>query len=523
MQNKSRILSGVFTLFAAGLIVKILGLIFKIPLQHLIGDTGMGYFNVAYNIYAWFYIISTAGLPVSVSISIARANAAGDKTRCFVVFRCAVLLFSAVGLLCSLFMALFSGPLSFASSVSDSRYCIAAIAPSVFFGCISSAVRGYYQGFGIMWPSAVSQVIESSGKLVFGLVFAFISVSRGSAPYVVAAYTIFGVTCGSALSALFCLTVKLLYKRIKPDNSVFVPKKSVINELIKTAVPVTVSSAVMNLTGMIDVFAAPSRLIKIGYSESQATEIFGNYTTLAVPMINLPMIFVYPVTSAALPALSANYYSKRDTRKSVEILKSVYKTVLTVALPCAVGLSVMAKPMLALIFSENSAALAAPMLTVLAPASALCALLAVTDTLLSAKGKAHFTIISMLAGSAVKFISTSLLIFMIGRIAVPLGTCLCYLTAVTLNFVFSYEKTASFRFGSFIKLAFSCALCGLCAYYTYELLCFRFSSDISCILSVPAAAVVYFLTLFMLGYIDTDQLNNIIRKIKKKELTNDRI
>jgi stage V sporulation protein B len=514
--NKNKIVSGAFTLFVAGAVVKILGLVFKIPIQYLIGDTGMGYFNIAYNIYAWFYIVSNAGLPVSVSISVARADAAGDRARCALIFRSAVTVFSAAGLLCSLSMLIFNGALASASSVYAAKYCIAAIAPAVFFGCISSAVRGYYQGFGIMWPSAVSQIAEALGKLAFGLIFAYISSDCGDAPYITAAYTVFGVSCGSALSALFCITVKCIYKRYRPDRRC-VLQKNVIKELIKTAIPVTVSSAVMNLTGLIDVFSAPSRLMKIGYTELQSTEIFGNYTTLAVPMMNLPLIFVYPITNALLPAIAAGCAAS-DRKKTVDLISSLYRSVITVSLPCAVGLSVMAGPILSLIFAESSASLASPMLTVLAPASALSALLAASDTVLSAKGKAHLTIFSMIAGSVVKFLSTMFLTAFIGRLAVPLGTCLCYLTAVMSNLILSRERSIGFDFGAFIKPVTACALCGITAYYTYELLCLKFDPDVSCILSIPAAAAVYFITLYLCGFFKNGLLTGINDKIKRREV-----
>ena len=522
MSEKNRIIKGAFTLFAAGAAVKILGLIFKIPLQYLLGDTGMGYFNVAYNIYAWFYIISTAGLPVSVSVNVARANADGNMQKCKVIFRCAVTVFSLFGSLCSVIMAVFCRTLAAASSVINSVYCIAAVAPSVLFGCISSAVRGYYQGFGIMWPSAVSQVIEAFGKLAFGLIFALISSYNGAPPHIAAAYAILGVTCGTACSALFCITVKLFYRRIRTSKNCVPLRKTVINELLKTALPVTVSSAVMNLTGLIDVFAAPSRLLKIGYSEAQSTEIFGNYTTLAVPMMNLPLIFVYPITSAALPVLTAEY-AKGCKQRIASVKNSLYKPVLMISLPCAIGLSVMAGPVLSLIFNERSAQLAAPMLAVLAPASALCALLAASDTVLSAKYKAHYTVISMLAGSIVKFISTSFLMTVIGRIAIPAGTCLCYLTALMINLLLSREKSVCISFNDFIKPALSGALCGISAFYVYKLSCQYLSNDISCAVSVASAAAIYFASLYISGYFEPEQIKEVLEKFKKRKSANDRI
>ena len=185
-----------------------------------------------------------------------------------------------------------------------------------------STVRGYYQGFGIMWVTAVSSVIESLGKTVFGIIFAYIAVKSGYDLYITSACAISGITVGTVLSAVFCIIVKSFYRKIR---SVGKCKENVLPEILKTALPVTLSSSVMNLSSLSDVFIAPGRLMAIGYTETQATQIFGNYSTLCLSFANLPAAFIYPITSAALPALS---YARASNNK-IRVDELTYNTIKT--------------------------------------------------------------------------------------------------------------------------------------------------------------------------------------------------
>ena len=477
----------------------------------------MGYFNVAYNIYIWFYLISTSGLPVAVSVCVARALAEGREDKCGGIFKTSVIAFSSLGAVFAASMIIFCKGLSSVSGIYESYLCIAVIAPSVFAACISSAVRGYYQGHGIMWVTASSQVIESAGKAVFGIVFAYISVKAGNELYVTSAYAISGITLGTVLSALFCLFIKSFYK--KPVKCATGRDENALPQILKIALPVTMSSSVMNLSSLSDVFIAPSRLISIGYTPSQATEIFGNYSTLCLSFANLPAAFIYPLTSAALPALSYAYASK-DKEKANELAKNTLKTALLISLPCAVGLGVLSYRVLSVIFPENSSVLAAPMLTVLSPSVVLCALLAVTDTLLQSCGKPSYPVISMLFGSGVKILSLFLLfkIDSVGRLAIPLGTCLCYLSALIFNIKFAKKYFSISNISAlFIKPAFCSALLGIFAYSACGYLSKYLQGKTLSMVSVTLSAAVYMISVFISGYISPKTILKEIIKFKENK------
>jgi len=150
-------------------LVKTIGLLFKIPLHDYLGDEGMGYFNAAYTIYTWFYMISTAGLPIAMSVLVSKSRAKGNFNQVKKILRLSLWLFFIVGSVGMLILALGSGMFAALIKVERANLCILAIAPTLFFVCLTSAYRGYFQGHQIMWPTAVSQMIESVGKLVLGI------------------------------------------------------------------------------------------------------------------------------------------------------------------------------------------------------------------------------------------------------------------------------------------------------------------------------------------------------------------
>ena len=527
MKSKSAIsgiLTGAVVLLFANIIVKILGFIYKIPLQRLLTDVGMGYFNAAYNIYTWFYLVCTAGLPIAVSVCVAKAISEHKPEKCTAVFRSALYIFSCFGFICSFLMIVFCRRIASAASIGKAYMCIAAIAPSVFISCITASIRGYYQGHGIMWVTAASQLLEGAGKLVFGILFINISIKTNNDLYMTAAGASAGISCGALLSAVFCIVVKSSY--IRPAKRCKTPLNRVIFELAGAAVPITAAASVMNLVSLSDVFTAPHMLRNYGFSEIQATQIYGNYSTVCISLINLPMVFVYPVCSAMLPRLTAAVHSK-DKAALSKIASLSYKAIFSVIFPSAVGLGIMSYQTSLLIFPSGSALLASPMLTVLAPSLIFHALLALTDTALQSAGKAGKTVISMLAGLSAKLIS-SFLFFRFtnaGILSIPAGTCICYIVSASMNLLF-LKKTSviSKAPSSLLKPAVCAVICGLAAHLSFRYLSMIVDEYAASALSVVVAVIVYFAALIISGFIKKSDVK-ILAVINNRERNhnNDRI
>ena len=249
----------------SAIIVKAIGLVYKIPMLRLLGSEGMGYFNSAYELYALFCTVSTAGLPVAMSVMISSSrNKEKDLTHR--IFSIALKLFLILGIVGSVALFAFAHPISAFLKSEKAYYSIIAISPTVFLICLSSAYRGYFQGLGRMAPTAISQVIEALCKLVLGLIFAYIALSAGLETQSVAAFAVLGLVSGTAISALYLFLTKRISCGENEAEISLDKRDKVLPELLRIAIPVTLSSAVINMTKIIDMGTILRRMQSIGYS-----------------------------------------------------------------------------------------------------------------------------------------------------------------------------------------------------------------------------------------------------------------
>ena len=211
MSRKQSFVHGAVLLMVSNIIVKLLGAIFKIPLRNLVGVEAMAYFNSAYSFYVLFYMISTAGLPVAISRMVAAANAKGNASEVKRVFRVSMVMFIIIGAIGTAIMVVFSKAFAASTGIGEELYLsIIAIAPTLFFICITSSYRGYFQGLQNMIPTSVSQVIEAVGKLGIGLIAGNIAIQAGYNDAQVAAFVILGVTIGVVANTLYLAVAKAI-------------------------------------------------------------------------------------------------------------------------------------------------------------------------------------------------------------------------------------------------------------------------------------------------------------------------
>ena len=236
------------------LVVKLIGMFYKIPLLNIIGEQGSADFNNAYNIYAVLLTISTAGLPVAVSKLVSEANALGRRNQVRRTFRLALALFLVLGVLS--FLVMFFGSEQLAGMMNDSMAApgIRALAPAVIcVGCLS-AFRGYAQGHGSMTPTAVSQIIEALCKLTVGLGLAYWLVGHGADASHAAAGAITGVTVGTIVALAYMLMNFLITRSQEPQLADDRPDEpsTILKHLLMIAVPITISSSMVGIVTVID-------------------------------------------------------------------------------------------------------------------------------------------------------------------------------------------------------------------------------------------------------------------------------
>ena len=429
-------ISGVFILSLSTLIVKIIGLAFKIPMLSLLGMEGMGYFNSAYEIYAVLCVVSTAGLPVALSILISSARAFDDDAKIVKIYKVAARIFFVLGTVGTVIMLGFAKPLSRLIGNDDAFYCILAIAPALFFICLSSAIRGYCQGFEDMNPTAISQLIEALSKLGFGVLFAILGIKKGFSVPMISALAVLGVTLGTALSLLFLVVARRKHKIVL--QNVDTQKASVYyKELLKIAFPITLGSAVISLTRIFDMALIMRRLQDIGVSQFRSNEIYGAYTTLALPVFSLIPSLITPISMALIPELTV-FIKKKNAVGEIETVEKALRLTSLFSMPASLALTVFSKQILSLLFNGQNEAIeiASPLLALLGGSVFFSCLITTTNAILQSYGCVKMPIVSMSLGVIVKALVSYFLLGVqeIGVYGAPLGSLACNITIVLLNF-----------------------------------------------------------------------------------------
>ncbi len=438
---------GTIILLIANALVKVIGAVFKIPLTYILGPEGMGYFSTSYQMYTWMFIIATAGLPVAISKMVSESSARGNLEEVRSIFRVSFRLLASIGIVGS--AVLFFGADFFAEKLlknAGAANGIRAIAPSMLFVSLMSAYRGYFQGHQNMVPTAFSEVVEALGKLVVGFALAYILSVKGME--IASAGAVFGVSCGSFLGFLILLFIFAKKKKSDISSSsvkTVLPDRAYLKKLIKIAVPITIGASVFSLTSLIDMAMIMRRLQAGGFSQSEANILWGSYSGYAFPLFNLPPTLINAITVSIVPAVASAFAKKDYHMASSQSSKSLKITTLF-SLPCAVGMSILSKPILNLVYSQTHAS---ETLEILSLAIVFVSLVLVTNAILQATGNVLVPVKNMLIGGVIKIVVNYILVANPGFNikGAPIGTTLCYVVILALNLI-DMKKRLNIRLGA---------------------------------------------------------------------------
>ena len=489
----------------SGILVKVIGAFFSIPLANLYGADGNDIFISAYYVYTAMYVISSAGLPVAVSKMISEAKALGRGGEVRRIARVTFLTFLIMGTVLSLTMILLVDEICLFIGGSC-RYAILTVAPTIFFTCIVSAVRGYFQGLSNMIPTAVSQIIEALGKLIFGLGLAWYLMGAGYPLDVVVAGAIGGVTLGTVFSALFVICYALRHKDDEPlpQGSACRSSREILRTLVKLAIPITVGASVFSVSSLIDTFMVKMRLQEGCFmTDAAAGFTYGAYG-YAVKLFNLPLTLVTAIGVSLIPAISGAL-AVGSREKSVRLTESAFRLTGLLAFPCAVGLAVIPQPILEVLFvsQPEACALAAPLLRLLAPAVFLAGMVSVSNPVLQATGKVSLPVIAMGVGALVKILCNYALVGLpdVGIHGAPMGTSLCYLVILVINLVNIRRLKIPFSLRrAFLRPLLAAGVMGVFVWLIYPPMAALLGSGrlmglLAVLLTVALAAVIYLLML----------------------------
>lgn len=511
--SNNKFLKGTLILTVSSIVVKVIGSLNWIILSRVLGGEGIGLYQMGFPIYLMAITLSSAGIPVAISIITAEKLAQKDFLGAKRVFNVSLRLLFVTGLVFA--SALFFGAHWLIDNhwIRDSRayYSIIALAPAVFFVTFLASFRGYLQGWQIMTPTAASEIVEQLMRVVTMIVFANMFMPHGLA------YAAGGASMGAGVGA-FCALLVLMWfygrlkQKLKADLQQQNPlatresARAIISRLLRLALPVSMSSLMLPVVANLDLLIVPQRLEAAGFHISQATEFFGYLTGMAVPLINLATIFTAAMTISLVPAISESR-ALNDVFGIRAKTRTAFRVALIITCPCFVGMYFLAEKIAALIYNAPGAADAIQTMSV---GILLLGLHQISTGILQGLGRTSIPVINMILAAAVKvFLSWTLTaIPTLGIKGAAMATVVDFGLAAVLNMIFIYKYTGfALSFSGVFKPAVSAAAMGAAVYGVITL---AVSWGVWAILAAIAVAVpVYGGVLLAVGGMGKDDLESL--------------
>ena len=526
-QKKQNFLHGATILVAATIIVKVIGAVYKIPLQAILGKIGYSYFSSAYDIYTLLLLISTAGLPVAMSRMISQASSLNDHAQTRRVYNTSRTIFLMIGTVSAVLMMIFCKTLANSQKQPDAALAIFCLAPCAFLMSVISTYRGFFQGQSNMIPTSISQVLEAVFKLAAGLVGALVILHLNGSIPMAAAGAILGVTVSCAVSVAYLFRVfhkpaqQMILAQKQPDFCGATAK-----QLLSIAVPITIGAAGLQLLIVSETSIYMNRLVDLldrgaltgPLVEALRSEVLAEaqkagqvlttaelHSRIAASMkgiynfsqtiYNLPNSLITPITISIIPAIT-NCLTLGDDRGVKATSESASRVTALLSLPCAVGLIVLSRPIMGLLGGYTGVQLdfAAKLLSLLGISVFMRALVLFTNSLMQANGHANIPVINMLSIGVLRMV----LVFVftgnprIGLLAVPTLTALGNLATAVLNLICMAkvvpQKCAIVR--NLLKPLLPALLMGAATFASWQLMLQILGPDQSYIFQVGGPMVV---------------------------------
>ena len=552
--KKQNFLQGALILSAAAIIVKVIGAVYKIPLMNIIGGEGFGYYNTAYTIFTPLYTIATAGIPVAVARMVYECVTLGryrDVRRIFQISMTCFLVTGTAGSLIMLFGSKF-----LASTVCNNpgaTLAVIMLSPAVFFLCMTSAYRGYYQGLRNMYPTAISQIIEAVVKVLVGLSLTLVVMNWGIAEYnkngsfygidlgissegLSAASAVAPIAAAAAIGGVMISTMvgmlyMMLHYRLRGDGITQAelydapeaqPRSALLNTLITISIPVCLATLSTNITNLIDLVSLMSRmeyairldhLTVLGMYEGLLPAelgldglpnyLYGVYSGMPVTLFNLVPAIATTFGTAALPSVAAAWTSHNRHRIKASI-DTVLRLTTIVAIPAGFGLSVLAKEILTLLYPMRltEVEIAAPLLKVMGITVVFVCTCASCHSILQGIGKERLPLFFMLAGAGVKLAVNYIFVAIpsLNIQAAPYGSLICYILIMIMD-IAAINRSARIRvnlYAVFIKPLFAGALCAAGAKFAYVFGNIFLSDNLSTVFAIGIAVIIYGVTMLLI-------------------------
>ena len=525
-EKRQNFLQGAALLSISVIIVKIIGAVYKIPLQNILGDVGFSYYNTAYRIYTLLLTISITGLPIATSRMISEAYSLGKYNQVRQIYKAAKGIFLIIGLVSTVIMAVFCTFLARMLRDPGAWTSILFLSPCALLMGYLSAYRGFFQGQSNMTPTSVSQVLEAFFKLLVGLAGAYLIMKLTDSLAWAAAGGILGVTVSCVASSVYLNSrFKRAYRELEVSADEVESFRRTSGKLLSIAIPITIGSAGMELLALLEIGVYKGQIenlfatgvvnqalvdqiepgvmaLKEWTAESHyslmASSLKGQYD-FCYSIFNMPCQLIIPINTSVLPAITA-YLTLGDHKSVRTTEESAARITGLMAAPCAVGIAVLSTPIMAMLggYEGEKLVLAGQMLAILGGCVFAYAAMMFTNALLQSHGKVQIPVINTLVCGSAKLIA---LYFVtgnpaIGILGVPLCALVCYVAIVILNLIcirMMIPQKPRLTLG-LVHSLLPAGFMGVCVYLTYQGM-IRFaqisSNLVLCGVSIVVGIVVY--------------------------------
>lgn len=514
---------GFAILSAAGMLVKILSLLYIPLFRHIIGDEGYGISGVSLQVYVFVFVLTNAGIPVAISKLVSELIAVKnykDAVKGFKIARFALLI---LGLVMFILLIAFSHPIARLIHYDKAYLSILTLAPAILFTSIASAYRGYFQGRGNMTPTAISQVIEQTANIVFSIIFAVYLIKFGVEAGVAGGSI--GTSCGALASATFLIFYYQKHRKFRiPREETEMCKrrlttKQLLKRIVKYGVPITMCVGMTNAGNLVDVYNTKVRLMAGGISDTKATIWYG-YLTKYQQLMNVPITIISSLSMAILPAISAAVALK-DKYNVKQKINYSFRLCFSIAIPCAVGLAVLSDPIFKMLKFAGGSYIMKYGSVVLV----LMSIMQIQTTILQSIGKLFIATAYSVLGICFK-IAVNYFLIAIPRINILgaiVGSTVGFLVPIILNHRV-IRKTLNIKLSLFvhaIKPVIASAAMGVVVFIVHYGFNFvfnvlhkgYFADTLATVISIGIGGITYLFLLIVIGGIKREDLDSMPRKL----------
>lgn len=487
-------------LAAASLFVRFIGFMYRLPLTGLIGDEGNAYYAAGYNIYTFVLIMSSAGLPAAISKMVSERMALKQYRNAHLVFRTSMYVALALGGAGALFLAAGAGWLAQVSGYPEAVYAIRTLSPTVLIVAVMAVYRGYFQGMRNTIPTALSQVMEQIFNAVFSVWLAYLFYDAAHVEYASAGGTA-GTGIGAAAGLLtivgiYALAAPMVKKQVSQDRdkSKYENTDKLAVEIIRTALPIIIGTAIFSIANFIDMTTVSARLTASGaFTEAEIRVLYGQLTGKYVVLTTLPVSISTAIATAAIPSIAGSQVVMDRVAVKSKINAALRLSML-ISIPAAVGIGVLSDPILLLLFPKYSGG--GLLLKYGVVSIIFLALAQIVTGVLQGIGRVKAPLVGAFVGTVIKIPLNYVLIAdpKINVIGAVISTCACYLVASAFDLFFlrKYTKITPDFIGVFVKPFFASAVMGLGSYVSYYVfMLLSGHNSISVLVSVVIGILLY--------------------------------